>query len=98
MRDQCDYEATKVYGAQIAKWKDENQTDVFNPYRRESDQLVQNCITKDGKWCLSKFGPSDTSNSIWPGTFPLAFAPKDQLARWVFAKRYIPGGEYPECN
>jgi hypothetical protein len=48
----CEYEATKVYGADIVKWREEHQTDVLNPYCRERDAMMQACIIQDGT-CVS---------------------------------------------
>jgi hypothetical protein len=81
--DSCEVDATKVYALEISKWKIENHTDVLNPYRRDRDSMVEDCVTRQGSWC-----PVNVATDIWPCAFADCFVPTGDVARWVYNLRF----------
>ena len=77
----CETEANKVFALEMTKWVQANNTDAFNPYRKQRDKMIETCVKADG-WCA--FG----DGSIWPSSGPWGFAPRDPIARYAFDVRY----------
>lgn len=88
----CEQEASKVFALEVARWKIEHGTDAFNPYRRERDKAIENCVAKEGSWC-----PIKNATDIWPCSMEYCFIPTGTIARWIYNKRYE-GREVFECK
>jgi hypothetical protein len=82
--DKCTDDADKVFGLEAAKWKIENQTDAFNPYRRERDSAIDNCVAREGSWCTITIG-----RDVWPcGGSLVCLVPTGTVAHWFYNLKY----------
>lgn len=87
----CRKEADSTFAVEIAKWRIDNQTDIFNPYRRERDRMIQECVERENTWCAVQTAVD------WPCSEKWCFIPKAGFFRELYSLR-LPDKKGLRCS